>query len=92
MFYILLVRPLLEFLQPAKGEPINLLKWSPVHPTEVCVLSSSSHIHLWNLMENSVHPIQSYSFEDFKYVSPRLNHYHTVYKSQIHFSSCSKKL
>ncbi|KAG8197122.1 hypothetical protein JTE90_011285 [Oedothorax gibbosus] len=66
LYNIKLVHPVLEFLQPAKGESINLLKWSPLHPSEFCVLSSSSHIHLWNLMENSIHPIQSYNFEDVK--------------------------
>ncbi|KAF8764160.1 WD repeat-containing protein 60 [Argiope bruennichi] len=61
-----LVRPLLEFSFGAKGEPVNLLKWSVVHPAIFCVLSSSSHIHFWNIMENSIEPFQTYHFEDCK--------------------------
>ncbi|GIY51522.1 cytoplasmic dynein 2 intermediate chain 1 [Caerostris darwini] len=66
MYNTKLVRPLMEFLHAARGEPVNLIKWSVVHPTVFCVLSSSSHIHFWNTMENSVHPLHSYHFDDCK--------------------------
>ncbi|GFQ72558.1 WD repeat-containing protein 60 [Trichonephila clavata] len=66
LFNTKLVRPLMEFLHAAKGEPVNLLKWSIVHPSVFCVLSSSSHIHFWNIIENTIQPLHSYQFEDCK--------------------------
>ncbi|GFU28402.1 WD repeat-containing protein 60 [Nephila pilipes] len=66
LFNTKLVRPLMEFLHAAKGEPVNLLKWSIVHPSVFCVLSSSSCIHFWNIIENSINPLHSYQFEDCK--------------------------
>ncbi|XP_071035294.1 cytoplasmic dynein 2 intermediate chain 1 [Parasteatoda tepidariorum] len=66
LYNLKIVRPLMEFLCSEKGESVNLLQWSTVQPTVFYILSSFSFIHFWDLMQDSLHPVQSYHFQDSK--------------------------
>lgn len=58
------VHPVRVFHLAAKGDPITLMQWSPIHPAMFIVLSSSSNLCLWNLLEDCLHPVNSYHFSD----------------------------
>ncbi|XP_054707121.1 cytoplasmic dynein 2 intermediate chain 1-like [Uloborus diversus] len=66
LFNVKFARPLLTLPQAAKGDPVNVLHWSTIHPAVFCVLSTSSTLYMWNIMKDTIAPVRSYHFADLR--------------------------